>query len=522
MASVFKEGKRPNVTHGVSFHDLKRQKRFWHRVGPDRATAKALAERIERLERLRTSGDPLDTSLTQWLERLPTALRDKLVQADLVDGHRAAAGLSVEQHLKDFAKSLRVKGDTEKHVEQTKRRVLKVLTVGQVKTLSDISPARIEQALSIIASQGRRKLTSKTKKYYLACVDSFCKWAVQNGRMSSNPLKHLTVKLTGDSTKRRRPLTVDEVRRLVSTTAIEPDRFGIPGHERALIYVFTAETGCRAGEVRALVVGDFDLSQDLVNVTIRSGTTKNRKERSLLLSTGLSSLIRHHVGGKLPTVSAFRLPSKYNMADMVRQDCQAASIPVVDDAGREVDFHALRVTAASLLVAEGFDVKLAQQRLGHHDPSLTLKVYAKTYREGEVAAMRRMPDLTAAPDKLTVIATGTDDKMIRVDENDPNSAQHSAQQARIISVHEVSSSFAGHEDGSTDRAERKPLSTKGDSVMVHDDSSSFAKGRGGIRTHDGLRQRICNPLPWSARARGRYQPVIVATPCLCVKYVSGN
>ena len=31
----------------------------------------------------------------------------------------------------------------------------------------------------------------------------------------------------------------------------------------------------------------------------------------------------------------------------------------------------------------------------------------------------------------------------------------------------------------------------------------MGQGRGGIRTHDGLRQRICNPPPWSTRAHGQ-------------------
>ena len=59
------------------------------------------------------------------------------------------------------------------------------------------------------------------------------------------------------------------------------------------------------------------------------------------------------------------------LKQMLRKDCHEAQIETIDGSGRQIDFHALRVTSASILVAGDFDVKLAQQRLGHLDPSLT-------------------------------------------------------------------------------------------------------------------------------------------------------
>lgn len=45
-----------------------------------------------------------------------------------------------------------------------------------------------------------------------------------------------------------------------------------------------------------------------------------------------------------------------------------------------VGFHALRHTHASLLVAAGVDIVEISKRLGHADPSITLKVYAHLFR----------------------------------------------------------------------------------------------------------------------------------------------
>ena len=85
-----------------------------------------------------------------------------------------------------------------------------------------------------------------------------------------------------------------------------------------------------------------------------------------------------------------------------------------------------------------------------------------TYREGEVDAMRRMPDLTAPPAATTVKATGTDDRGRSVSAGSPPpGAQHQAQHARNISVRPASSSFvmADDKDG-VEGAENPPSSQR--------------------------------------------------------------
>jgi integrase len=46
-------------------------------------------------------------------------------------------------------------------------------------------------------------------------------------------------------------------------------------------------------------------------------------------------------------------------------------------------FHDLRRANATVLVAEGVDVKTAQVRLGHADPRTTLGIYARATSEGD-------------------------------------------------------------------------------------------------------------------------------------------
>ena len=63
-------------------------------------------------------------------------------------------------------------------------------------------------------------------------------------------------------------------------------------------------------------------------------------------------------------------------AVMIRHDLEAAGIPYETREGR-VDFHSLRATYVSALVASGASVKVCQTLARHSTPSLTIGVYAR-------------------------------------------------------------------------------------------------------------------------------------------------
>jgi len=65
--------------------------------------------------------------------------------------------------------------------------------------------------------------------------------------------------------------------------------------------------------------------------------------------------------------------------------------PAVKDVGPDdLNFHDLRRTNATAMVAEGVDVKTVQARLGHSDPRLTLAIYAQATTEGDRAAATKL------------------------------------------------------------------------------------------------------------------------------------
>lgn len=68
--------------------------------------------------------------------------------------------------------------------------------------------------------------------------------------------------------------------------------------------------------------------------------------------------------------------------------------PLLRRAGlRRLTFHALRHTAATLMLGAGTHIRVVAERLGHADPAVTLRVYAHvtpTMQSEAAAAMDRI------------------------------------------------------------------------------------------------------------------------------------
>jgi integrase len=99
---------------------------------------------------------------------------------------------------------------------------------------------------------------------------------VQDRRASESPIEHLKglKVLKKDRRHDRRALEPDEVRRLLEVTRAAPERFGMTGHQRVMLYRLAIETGLRANELRSLKVSSFDLEN--CTVAVEDAFTKNK------------------------------------------------------------------------------------------------------------------------------------------------------------------------------------------------------------------------------------------------------
>jgi integrase len=138
----------------------------------------------------------------------------------------------------------------------------------------------------------------------------------------------------------RRALNDDEARRLLACP-------------RKLLYLLAMHTGLRRGEINALHGGDFHL--DAVNPywAPPAAFVKNRKEQPRPLHPELvAELQKLKAAGKLkPEDTVF--PERVPPMKTIRADFKAAGIPLKDERGHVVDFHALRTTYITRLQRAG-------------------------------------------------------------------------------------------------------------------------------------------------------------------------
>jgi integrase len=245
---------------------------------------------------------------------------------------------------------------------------------------------------------------------------------ILNRQATESPIAHLKrVNVKPALRHERTAFEIDEIRRLLSTTVKGPERYGMSGHKRALLYRIAVETGLRANELRTLTVSSFNLNEGIV--TVLAAYSKRREEDTIPLRPETVAELRVFLSGKLPGVKAFGGRYKQltdRTSTMLQEDLAATeerdsmgnviveAVPYRDAAGRFRDFHALRHTCGSWLADCGVHPKQIQEIMRHGDINLTMTRYGHSLRGREAEAVAKLPDLSLSACEVKR-ATGTDD-----------------------------------------------------------------------------------------------------------------
>lgn len=215
--------------------------------------------------------------------------------------------------------------------------------------------------------------------------------AVRRQMIPANPVKLLDrgERPAGDR-RELRILDRDEIGKLLAAT---------PELYRPII-VTSVFTGLRQSEALGLVWADVDLDGGCLHVRKQLGRDGRRVEpktpqavRSVGLMPALVRMLREQkaeafaAGHAKPDdpVFASQVGGPLHYRNVVRRGLDRA----MREAGLDVDgkpklrWHDLRHTAASILIGEGLNVTYVSRQLGHADPSITLKVYARLFDAAE-------------------------------------------------------------------------------------------------------------------------------------------
>jgi integrase len=191
----------------------------------------------------------------------------------------------------------------------------------------------------------------------------------------------------------RRPLTLDEARKMLKA-ARRSDYYAL--------FFLALVTGMRQGEIFALRwdAVDFDTSSLFVRASLgrdRDGTPvltppKASRRRRIDMGDALRELLIEH--RRLSPDSLWVFADRHGHPLEKDRFVRGIFHPLLKRAGiRQIRFHDLRHTSATLALASGVNVKVVSERLGHSSAQMTLDVYTRalpTLQRDAAALMERL------------------------------------------------------------------------------------------------------------------------------------
>ncbi len=183
------------------------------------------------------------------------------------------------------------------------------------------------------------------------------------------------------------------------------------GIQEETFYTLAIETGMRKGEICGLKWEDVDLVARRLAVKrtlLRAspepilGPPKNGRSRAIAISPQTASLLKKHKTkqnelklsvGEAYADKGFVFAKENGDPIQINNFGQRSYTDLIELAGvKNIRFHDLRHTCATLLLAKGVNPKIVQERLGHTDISMTLNRYSHVTPTMQDSAARLLGD----------------------------------------------------------------------------------------------------------------------------------
>ena len=374
----------------IDFHDHHgTRQRF--KCDIDEDTTKESGRMIVDLVKCRKRKVQPRDKLWNWLMELPADAQERLVKLYLADQEWFPALYKperIEDHILAFEQWLMTSKSrngfhrNKKHVQNTLSRIRAIMIGCLFEDWEDITPAAVESFL------GGLQIGAKTYNAYLTAVKFFCKWAVQNSRSKFSPIQFM-VRLNSPNEEKRRGLTADEVSRLLEATVKAPERYGMAGLDRGILYRVGLETGYRAGELRNLTAGCFDTKKATVKLDARF--CKDRQDALQLITLALAKQLEGYLRGRADDEPAFALGQWTRTAEMIQEDAIEAGIAIKDRSGLEIVFHSLRHTLRTELVRARIAEPIIDRILRHKPQGIGQRLYTHVAPFEIRAAIEKLP-----------------------------------------------------------------------------------------------------------------------------------
>ena len=156
----------------------------------------------------------------------------------------------IRDHLADYIGAELAKGNEPGNVRTAKLYATRVLELGEIGRITDLKESRVLKALQILRGRG---LSTRTLNAHLKAIRALSRWLVREDRSLKDPLVKLKAQNEeADRRLVRRPLSAEELQRVIQTTRDSAPWRGVAGGDRVMFYTLAALTGLRRSELASL------------------------------------------------------------------------------------------------------------------------------------------------------------------------------------------------------------------------------------------------------------------------------
>lgn len=258
--------------------------------------------------------------------------------------------------------------------------------------IADISSLMIKDFINTLQStntsfayRDNKPLKNETIKTIYKNFHTIMKYAYINDIIASNPCDKVKLQLPKQIQLEKHYYNLEEYHKLLDLLEDEP-------LDKQVAIQLALKTGMRRSELWGLKWQDVDLDNKLIvcnktrqkiNNSMRILPTKTASSiRTISIPKSLVELLEQY-----KTDNEFVLNMDYDsLTTWFRRWCKRNNLP-------HIKFHDLRHTHATLLLAEGVDVKTIQKRLGHSDIHTTLQIYAHALEQSDKDASQLLDEI---------------------------------------------------------------------------------------------------------------------------------
>ena len=323
------------------------------------------------------------------LKRIKERADRKALGLPCIDTLQEEAGQPIQELLNSFLVAQSSKCNSAAHIKHVRLRLNRIIKETGWTRLTQITPANFCSWRNTI-----KNLCAKTLNEYLGHLLAFLNWLVKQGKLQINPLLNKVDKVStqGKKTFERRSFTDDEMIRLRKSP-----------EGRGWIYLAATMMGLRRNEFKQLRWDNVKLDVPKPFLIVPASVSKNRRMACLEMPPdGIEAFkaLKGIIYSSRP--QDLVLPRGIPNMKVFREDLELAGIPYINEMGRRADFHALRHTTDTRMLAFGISPRVVQAFLRHSDIRLTTNTYTDVLNLPIGSELKKLPSLLPPADLNSV------------------------------------------------------------------------------------------------------------------------